>query len=111
MRCKPGDLAIVICAEIRGNLGNIVRVVAPHDGSGTLRFPNEGHVWIVDCPRLMTWYLNGKRYRRKSGPVPDNRLQPIRGLPPGVPIAKPAESDTATGKNANPQRSLEMFEA
>ena len=84
MRCKAGDLAVVVNAQCRCNLGNIVRIVAPHDGAGILRFPRHGHVWIVASHRPMTWYLHGKRYRRKTGPVPDCRLQPIRGLPPGT---------------------------
>ena len=110
MRCKPGDLAIVVSAELRCNLGNIVRVIAPHDGAGTLRFPNQGHVWIVDCPRLMTWYLNGKRYRRKTGPVPDNRLQPIRGLPPGYLMAKPTELESGKEKKVDRKRAAELIE-
>lgn len=93
MRCKVGDLAVVVNAQCRCNLGNIVRIVAPHDGTGILRFARDGHVWIVASHRPMTWYLHGKRYRRKIGPVPDNRLQPIRGLPSGDFAGKPAESD------------------
>jgi hypothetical protein len=98
MRCKVGDLAVVVNAECRCNLGHIVQVVAPHDGTGILRFLNEGQVWIVASRRPMTWYLRGKRYRRKIGPVPDNRLQPIRGLPPRDLVAKPDESDTVLEK-------------
>ena len=84
MRCKVGDLAVVVRAENRTNLGRIVRVVGRDDGTGLLRFPGQRVVWTVACHRAMTWYLRGKRYRRKTGPVPDNRLQPIRGLPPGL---------------------------
>ena len=93
MRCKPGDLAIVVSAELRCNVGLIVRVIAPHDGAGDVRFTHHGHVWLVTAPRPMTWLMHGKRYRRKTGPVPDNRLQPIRGLPPGDLVSKPVESD------------------
>ena len=33
----------------------------------------------VTCARQMTWLLKDKRYISQRGPVPDNRLQPIRG--------------------------------
>jgi len=82
MKCRVGDLAVVIRADIRSNLGRIVRVVAPDDGRGTIRFIREGMIWNVACHQPITWRLDGKRYRRKTGPVPDNRLQPIRGVPP-----------------------------
>ena len=98
MRCKPGDLAVVVSAELRCNVGIIVRIIAPHDGAGALRFRHHGHVWLVTAPRRMTWYMHGKVYRRKTGPVPDNRLQPIRGLPQGQEFAgsrgEPVTCDT-----------------
>lgn len=81
MRCKPGDLAVVVNAQFRSNVGNIVRVIAPDHGAGFVQFVGEGRVWLVECHRPMTWATYGKRYRRRTGPVPDNRLQPIRGLP------------------------------
>lgn len=83
MKCKPGDLAVVVHAQCPSNLGKIVHVVALHDGTGAVSFTGQGHVWLVKCPTPLTWYMRGKRYRRKTGPVPDNRLQPIRGLTPG----------------------------
>ena len=83
MKCKPGDLAVVVNAQCACNIGFIVEVIAPHDGRGDIVFKGQGHVWLVKCHAPMTWYLRGKRYRRKTGPVPDSRLQPIRGLKPG----------------------------
>ena len=79
MKCKPGDLAVVVNAQHRCNIGFIVQVLEPHDGLGDIVFKGQGHVWLVKCHRPMTWYVRGKRYRRKTGPVPDSRLQPIRG--------------------------------
>ena len=35
-KCKPGDLAVVINADIPSNLGSIVRVIETHDGSGPI---------------------------------------------------------------------------
>ena len=110
MRCKAGDLAVVVSAEIRRNVGIIVRIIAPHDGAGALRFTRHGHVWLVAAPRPMTWTLHGKVYRRKTGPVPDNRLQPLRGLPPGTLVAKPAESGLGAGNKAQRKRSIATIE-
>ena len=88
MRCKVGDLAIVVDAQLPSNLGNIVRVVAPHDGKGELVFDNEGPVWIVECQQPMTWAWRRRFYRARIGPVPDHRLQPIRGNAPAQQVAK-----------------------
>jgi hypothetical protein len=35
----------------------------------------------------MNWVIDGKRFRRKKGPVPDAQLQPIRGQDLGLDIA------------------------
>ena len=83
LRCKPGDLAIVIKANYPSNLGRIVRVVALSQGEGDLVYPKEQVTWLVTCQHPMTWYMKSKRYQRKKGPVPDAQLQPIRGLPLG----------------------------
>jgi hypothetical protein len=82
-KCRVGDLAVVVNAQLRCNLGNIVRVIAADDGHGVCVFKGQGHVWTVTCNRPMTWIDKGVRYRSKTGPVPDNRLQPIRGATPG----------------------------
>lgn len=82
-QCKAGDLAIVVHAFHRGNLGRIVEVVGPHDGTGDLVFREGGVVWLVKCAQPMTWTVGKKRFRRKYGPVPDAVLKPIRGLPAG----------------------------
>ena len=82
MRCQIGDLAIVVSADNRCNLGSIVRIVALHDGKGDLNFSREaGPVWMVTSARPLTWVCRGKRLRRKTGPVPDRQLKPIRSQP------------------------------
>lgn len=80
-RCKAGDLAVVVGAYYRSNLGRIVRVVAPHDGKGDIVFRGVGIVWLVHASQPMTWTVDRKRFRRKRGPVPDTYLVPIRGKP------------------------------
>jgi hypothetical protein len=81
IRCKPGDLAVVINAKNRCNLGHIVRIIAPHDDSGDIVLWDDSNVWLVEAASPLTWSEGKKRFRRKLGPAPDNQLQPIRGLP------------------------------
>ena len=87
LRCRPGDLAVVINARLPSNLGRIVRVVAQHDGTGDLAYPPTVATWLVTSPCPMYWVIDGKRFRRKKGPVPDAQLQPIRGEVLGADIA------------------------
>ena len=83
IKCKPGDLAVVVNSECPCNLGRIVKIIETHDRRGDLVFSSYyGHVWLAEGAPHMTWYLGKKRYRRVSGPVPDSCLQPIRGDSP-----------------------------
>jgi hypothetical protein len=83
MKCRVGDLAVVVRADLECNIGNIVRVIAPVDGSHAA-FKGQGQVWMVECQRDMTWLVKDKTVHRRRGPVPDNRLQPIRGETRGL---------------------------
>jgi len=78
-RCRPGDLAVVIEAKIKSNLGRIVRVIALHDGTGPLGAIGPKPVWLVSASTAMNWRIGSKRLSLKSGPVSDSCLQPIRG--------------------------------
>lgn len=79
-RCAPGDLAIVVRAEIETNLGRIVRVLHLHDGRGDLVLRHAGDaVWWVEASAPLTWTRNGQPIRRTTGPVPDAYLMPIKG--------------------------------
>jgi hypothetical protein len=88
LRCKPGDLAVVVRAKYPVNLGRIVRVIRRDQGSGILFYAKDTPAWLAVSARPLTWYVDGKRILRKSGPVPDAQLQPIRGLPPGSDMAE-----------------------
>ena len=88
IRCKPGDLAVVIDARYKCNLGVIVQVIELHHGFGDLRYPQEKNAWLAKSSKPLKWVVNGKCYRRKTGPVPDAQLQPIRGYPLGRDIAE-----------------------
>jgi len=69
MKCKVGDLAIVVRPRIDSNLGMLVEVVRPWR-------PREGLWWVRS--------LSGPRLRRDGehaheGSVADSALCPLRG--------------------------------
>ena len=105
MKCKVGDLAVIVIADFKSNIGNIVKIIAPDDGTGICEWTEQGPAWVVTSARAMTWVVNGKRYRRKIGPVPENRLQPIHGVTDG----KKAKEPTGLGvrPSAGQKRSLQ----
>lgn len=80
-RCKPGDLAIIIRAVNSINLGRIVRVIAPHDGTGDITYNAAiaGPAWLIEAAQPLLWGWPGKFFHRTSGPAADSQLQPIRG--------------------------------
>ena len=79
MRCKSGDLAVIIDAFNRSNIGRIVKVVGRHDGRRTLAMASSPNLWLIQCAQPLTWTIDDKRYRCKNGTAPDAQLQPIRG--------------------------------
>jgi hypothetical protein len=101
MNCRPGDLAIVVRAENKQNLGRIVHVVQEHDGAGDLVLDERvyGHVWLVEAERPLVWRRAGKRVRRRRGPAPDDYLLPV-GSTPSESTA-PATSDVSTDTGAD----------
>jgi hypothetical protein len=80
-KCKPGDLAVVIQAQHKTNLGLIVKVLERHDRTGPLVYGVGPTVWMTESTAPMTWTLNGEVYTLSRGPIPDCQLQPIRALP------------------------------
>lgn len=82
LRCKPGDLAIVIKAAIPDNLGLIVKVICRDLGEDIIHFHERENAWFVESQLPMTWLVAQKKYRRMCGPVPDAVLQPIKGESP-----------------------------
>ena len=79
LRCRVGDLCVVIRAVHPSNLGHIVRVLAPYDPRGCDVDMADAD-WLVESARPMTW-SRGERHlwQRRRGPVPDECLQPLRG--------------------------------
>lgn len=104
LKCRIGDLAVIVDAHHKVNIGKIVKVVDTYseskaqwlEGRPVLAFD-----WIVECPTPLVWSGAGKRSRRKRGPVPDMALQPIRGLPTAE---KAARSEGLRKSHAKPMR-------
>jgi len=83
LRCKVGDLAVVVNAEQTSNLGQIVEVLGlPTNRPFKLNGP--GHVWqvrTVSGRKSLHYRMPKGHFRHLStGPVPDCRLRPIPGL-------------------------------
>ncbi len=87
LRCKTGDLAVVIDARYKCNLGAVVQVIKLHNGIGDIRYSKKHNAWLAKSSKPLKWVFNGKCFRRKTGPVPDAQLQPIRAYPLGKDIA------------------------
>lgn len=83
LRCKPGDLAVVVDAFNTANLGMFVRVIGPQDLSSDLVIRESPGVWLIEAPYPMTWVWGKKIFHRTRGPALDSQLRPIRGLPTG----------------------------
>lgn len=86
IRCKVGDLAIVVSARLEKNIGQLVEVLAPARPNHGLS--DQAHAWLVRTVSgrraLHYRYLTGCIGRRATGPVPDFRLAPLRAAPEPV---------------------------
>jgi hypothetical protein len=80
MRCRPGDLAVVVRARVKSNIGRIVRVMKTDDGSSGVPLDGVGPAWLVKSSARLTWWFGTCRRRRRYGPLLDADLQPIRGI-------------------------------
>lgn len=82
LRCRPGDLAVIVNCVNPENLGLIVRVIGRwlpnHDDWAPAANLCE---WEIEATsqRIMTMNLLGEKLFWKRCPAPDSGLQPIRG--------------------------------
>lgn len=80
MNCKPGDLAISICASLEENIGKIVTV-----GARALDHPTYGPMWSIDAYSILsgTRFMGGEITSVRGALLlcPDAWLRPITGLP------------------------------
>ena len=79
MKCKAGDMAVVLSAFHQSNVGRFVNVVKLYDGTGDVKMACDQPVWLVESNAPMTWTKGAKVWHGHQGPVPDSALQPIRG--------------------------------
>lgn len=79
LKCRPGDLAVVVSAVNEENLGKIVQVISSHDGQ-PFNLREEGASWRVRCAQPIAYvYPSGRRVLLEEGPIRDVDLHPIRG--------------------------------
>ena len=86
-KCFPGDLAIVVTAHNKVNIGTILKVISLHPNQFEISAPEGDTLWTCIAPHQMVYDHGGKKRKRKKGPVPDSYLHPIRGEPVGQDIA------------------------
>ncbi len=79
MKCKAGNLAIVIDAINPENIGRIVNVVRLQSEKDELKIEGQGTVWYVKAFNPMTWTVGNQTHHACEGPAPDDFLHPIRG--------------------------------
>ena len=99
LRCKVGDLAVVVNAEQTSNLGQIVEVLGlPTNRPFKLNGP--GHVWqvrTVSGRKSLHYRMPKGHFRHLAiGPVPDCRLRPITGLPAQNSVIRQASATVTT---------------
>lgn len=94
MKCKPGDLAIIVDPYNPENAGLIVQVIKTHWNQDALQKSEGDHIWLVQCQQPMTYCYGERLRRRKCGPAPDSVMQPIRGSGNDLNVSR--ELDTAT---------------
>ena len=86
-KCSAGDLAVIVYAYNTVNIGAIVRVLTLHPNQKQIQSHPDDILWTCKASHPMTYSVGDKRRKRKTGPVPDSYLQPIRGEPIGMDIA------------------------
>lgn len=84
VRCRVGDIALVVSAKNADNIGMLVEVLGPATGQ-PFKVAAEGMQWQVRCAGgvkgLCYQYKDGRVVALSEGPVPDAYLRPLRGGP------------------------------
>lgn len=78
-KCKPGDIAVVVEAYNKCNIGTFVHVIGLYSNQSVLTKPAGDVIWLVEAKRPMTYDVSGVLSRKRKGPVPDSQIRPIRG--------------------------------
>ena len=80
MKCRPGDMAVVLNAFHSSNVGAFVHIIAPYDSADRIKLGGGDAVWLVESKVPLTWTRGRGLWHGLRGPVPDTALQPIREL-------------------------------
>ena len=83
MKCKPGDMAVVLTAFHKSNVGMFVNIVELYGTGGGMNLACSQPVWLVESYAPLTWTRGNSLWHGSRGPVPDAALQPVRGLKAG----------------------------
>ena len=79
--CKVGDLAVTVEAEIKANIGNVVKIVRAvgYDKFSSYQKIFLWEVEVASSERPLVYeYPNGKVEKCRTGNIPDRYLRPIR---------------------------------
>lgn len=80
MKCKPGDMAVVLSASHKSNVGRFVSVIELYASTDDTSLDWVPPVWLVESNAPLMWTRAKGLWIGNKGPVPDSALQPIRGL-------------------------------
>jgi hypothetical protein len=80
MKCKPGDLAVVLSAHHKSNVGRFVSVIELYASTDGAKLDWASPVWLVESNAPLMWTRGKGLWIGNKGPVPDSALQPIQGL-------------------------------
>lgn len=89
LRCRPGDLAVVVQAKTPGMLGRFViveRAAIPGERFGGCKVVDDGsHLWMIKSAvsgqLLPAQTMLGEIHQMASRPFADHALRPIRPQP------------------------------
>lgn len=104
LRCRPGDLAVIVTAENLENIGALVEVIGPPGAATGSLSGDPGFLWWVRAVgRPMTYlFRDGRVERFHEGPAPDAFLRPIRG------DDNPNKAEALTTPGAGPRQTEPM---
>ena len=80
LKCKPGDLAVIVDAYNPENIGTFVKVLKAHKNQFDLVKPEGDVLWLVEASRPMSYDVSGRINKRNKGVAPDSSIRPIRGI-------------------------------
>lgn len=76
-KCFLGDLAIVVTAYNKVNIGTILKVISQHPNQFEISAPDEDTLWTCQAHHPMVYDLDGEKIKQHQGPVPDAYMHPI----------------------------------